>query len=218
MLSVDPVTAYESGDWRHLNRYAYAYNNPYRFTDPDGRRSREQADHAREQAKSRRQPPRTGTRIQARSSSGTRSASTTGAPSAAQPAPAQSGKGQVTSVFSGDAKPTFTYAAALGVGGKAELKEGPNNDRYSITTPALGVTAAGTWNVVTANYDFLPSQNSSPVDVGLNVGGEIGLIGVIGGGLRYTPPAKFEISINAGLGAAARVEIFEVGLTPGKLP
>ncbi|WP_235603945.1 RHS repeat-associated core domain-containing protein [Luteimonas sp. JM171] len=35
-LSVDPVTAY-GGDYRHFNRYAYAYNNPYAFTDPDGR-------------------------------------------------------------------------------------------------------------------------------------------------------------------------------------
>lgn len=36
-LSVDPVTAYQSNDWRHFNRYSYAFNNPYRFTDPDGR-------------------------------------------------------------------------------------------------------------------------------------------------------------------------------------
>jgi RHS repeat-associated protein len=36
-LSVDPVTAYDSNDWRHFNRYAYAYNNPYKFKDPDGR-------------------------------------------------------------------------------------------------------------------------------------------------------------------------------------
>lgn len=35
-LSVDPVTA-EAGDPRHFNRYAYAYNNPYKFVDPDGR-------------------------------------------------------------------------------------------------------------------------------------------------------------------------------------
>jgi uncharacterized protein RhaS with RHS repeats len=35
-LSVDPVTA-DGGDMRHFNRYAYAYNNPYSFSDPDGR-------------------------------------------------------------------------------------------------------------------------------------------------------------------------------------
>lgn len=36
-LSVDPVTAYDKGDMRFFNRYAYAFNNPHTFTDPDGR-------------------------------------------------------------------------------------------------------------------------------------------------------------------------------------
>ncbi|MGG2100494.1 RHS repeat-associated core domain-containing protein [Stenotrophomonas sp. NRRL B-14846] len=36
-LSVDPVTAQGKGDMRLFNRYAYAFNNPYTFDDPDGR-------------------------------------------------------------------------------------------------------------------------------------------------------------------------------------
>jgi RHS repeat-associated protein len=35
-LSVDPVTAYEK-PLTNFNRYAYGFNNPYKFTDPDGR-------------------------------------------------------------------------------------------------------------------------------------------------------------------------------------
>lgn len=37
-LSVDPVTA-DSAGGTNFNRYWYANNNPYRFTDPDGRTS-----------------------------------------------------------------------------------------------------------------------------------------------------------------------------------
>jgi RHS repeat-associated protein len=35
-LSVDPVVT-NANDGHHFNRYNYAYNNPYKFTDPDGR-------------------------------------------------------------------------------------------------------------------------------------------------------------------------------------
>ncbi|MCL6712580.1 hypothetical protein M8R20_36955 [Pseudomonas sp. R2.Fl] len=38
-LSVDPVTAYSSPG-ANFNRYWYANNNPYKFTDPDGRKGK----------------------------------------------------------------------------------------------------------------------------------------------------------------------------------
>lgn len=36
-LSADPVTETDNGDLRHFNRYAFGFDNPYRFVDPDGR-------------------------------------------------------------------------------------------------------------------------------------------------------------------------------------
>jgi RHS repeat-associated protein len=35
-ITPDAVTVL-GGDLRHFNRYSYAYNNPYKYTDPDGR-------------------------------------------------------------------------------------------------------------------------------------------------------------------------------------
>ena len=97
-----------------------------------------------------------------------------------------------------------------------ESKPGENNDRYSIITPALGATATETWNILTVSYDFSNSQ-STPVDFAAGIGGKFGVIGVLGGSIKYIPPGKFELNVNGGVGAAAQVEVFDAGITPGKL-
>jgi len=40
MLSRDPITAQGTGDMRMFNGYVYAFNNPYKYADPDGRQSK----------------------------------------------------------------------------------------------------------------------------------------------------------------------------------
>lgn len=37
LASTDPVAPGDRGDQRHFNRYAYSYNAPFRYVDPDGR-------------------------------------------------------------------------------------------------------------------------------------------------------------------------------------
>ena len=55
-LSVDPVTAY-SNPIGAFNRYWYANNNPYKFTDPDGRQSRDFDSISREAGTYLKTPP-----------------------------------------------------------------------------------------------------------------------------------------------------------------
>jgi RHS repeat-associated protein len=144
-LSVDPVTAY-GGDPRHFNRYPYAFNNPYRFTDPDGRRSRQ--DHQRKDwssitAKSPGAAAQMATSAHAgnlptpsRSPQGTNNSS--GATPSGATAATQETGWSASSILTGDTTVTATGVAALGVGLKAEKASGPGNDKVSVVTLRLG--------------------------------------------------------------------------------
>ena len=49
LISVDPIAA-DAGTGDNFNRYKYAMNNPYRFTDPDGRQPVQGGSHPTEDA------------------------------------------------------------------------------------------------------------------------------------------------------------------------
>ena len=219
-LSVDPVTAYEMPD-KMFNRYKYASNNPYRFTDPDGRTDR---DTKRELAQDRRSmnahpslqgSVRTiGGAVPSRgASSHAGSAKAQAASTDAAPPQGGSAKGwSASSVFTGDKTITATGVAAAGVGIKGEKISGPGNDKISIVTPALGLSATGTVNVLTIGYQW--SDKPMPVDV--SVGGGIQGGYGLGGGISLTvDPSGISLQVSGGLGAGASFDVFGIGFKPG---
>ena len=217
-LSVDPVTA-DSRTGGNFNRYWYANNSPYRFTDPDGRRSREEADHKREMVVDRRSmnahPSLRGSVAITVSSQGASSQ-----PSQAKPqqvtssVPSESNKKgwSASSIFTGDKTVTATGVAALGGGIKAEKVTGSGNDKISIVTPAAGLSATVTVNILTVGYRW--SDQPMPVDLGVG-GGVRGGYGLGAGAQLTFDPGGVSLQLNGGAGLGASVDVFGVGFKPG---
>jgi RHS repeat-associated protein len=217
-LSADPVGL--SGSGANFNRYWYANDNPYRYTDPDGRLSDCTGSHiggaacgglnlhvtyfvtppsqqyspsTSNSASSHAQAPQIRPRTESQNSG-----------SAKQP-----DKFHVDSLFSGDTKPTFTGMAAYGLGMVAHKTPGSGNDELAMTPAGLGLEATATWHLADFKFNF-SNTKTSPVFMSV-LSGRAGL-GLVGGiEIRYTPPGAFDIDITGGFGAAADAHIFDIG-------
>ncbi len=219
-LSRDPVAA-NASTGANFNRYWYANNNPYRFTDPDGRAplDKERKDFERIDRRSMTAHPSLAGSVRtvgggAISSSGKAGSSASSSTAKTGPAQSEQGKGwSGTSVFTGDKKVTFTGVAALGSGIKAEKVTGPENDKVSFVTPALGLSASGTVNLGTVRYDW--GGQSSAFDAGVSGGGIRGGLGLAGGLQLNVDSQGIELQVSGGVGAGVSADLYGIGYRPG---
>ena len=227
-LSVDPVTAYSSPIGQ-FHRYRYASSSPYRFIDPDGRAiddpERMPRDTRSITAKCLSCIVQMQTSAKGSSANGSKQANSEGraniAPIESNPPSTVSDTAQgegntgwgASSILTGDTTLTATGVAAMGIGIKGEKISGPGNDKISLTTPALGLSATGTVNLLTVGYRW--SNQSMPADVSVGGGGIRGGYGIAGGISLIFDPGGVSVQISGGVGAGASLDIFGVGYKPG---
>lgn len=118
-----------------------------------------------------------------------------------------------SSVFAGDRAITFTGVAAAGSGIKAEKVTGPANDKVSFVTPALGLSAQGTVNLVTIRYGW--GGKGSPFDAGVSGGGIRGGLGLAGGLQLNIDSQGIELQVSGGLGAGLSGDLYGIGYKLG---
>lgn len=126
---------------------------------------------------------------------------------------ASNGSGfDASSIFAGDTTLTATGVAALGIGIKGEKISGPGNDKVSLVTPALGISATGTVNLLTLGYRW----SDVPVPVDVSVGGGVrGGYGLAGGIQLTFDPGGVSLQLSGGVGGGASFDVFGVGFKPG---
>lgn len=185
-LSVDPVTA-DSTNGNNFNRYKYASNNPYRFTDPDGRMDKESRKEMQEVRAAASSPEAkaaqtgvglAGTATGAGEVASLREAKAWQAIGSTGSGPAAQGAREIADLHAGNAKTFGSAGAAISIGTGA-VEAATAND-------ASGV-GHGLFNVVVGAASALGRVNPY---VGLGVGIADSLVQFI----DYTSPVTGETS------------------------
>lgn len=208
-LSVDPITA-SGGDLRHFNRYGYAYNNPYKFFDPDGRlgctasRIASICDHGgiSDLRTSVRSPLDTGKNKQS-------GVPTNAGEQGSTSRELNSSGFSVKGLLVGKPSVVASGMAAAGVGVQATKGLYEADSSVGIVTPGLGLSSSVDVNLFKLSYRGSEAV-SAPVEVkmGLDARGHAFLGGRFSA--MYTPPSTFDLSIDAGAGAGAGFHLYEV--------
>ena len=213
-LSVDPVTA-NPANGSNFNRYKYAANNPYRFTDPDGRMDKETRRELAADRRSMRAHPSLAGSVRTvggpaigGSAGGQRIPGAKESSKVATGTPAQGG---ASDSWSEKPKPSVsaTGVAALGVG--FEVSKGLVNagDTVSLVTPALGLEAKIDGELPLAQFNFRANPVDTPVTMGFQVSGH--LIGGIGLKGTFDPGGTGQLSLTGGLGLGASFQFYSIG-------
>lgn len=179
-LSVDPINAFGTGDMRFFTRYAYGFNNPYTFMDPDGRGTCPGS--------------KRGECIQSDTYDANRSNGQTTQASSAVAQTMVSQKG-VVAVPKGGTKEKIAFVKGDGNGGhKAELASDATTGSTSRTDSATATVPEGAEAVLHGHIDGRTDGVVSPGDAGpLKSGlpngvvseGRVGVTEIVNGQLQF---------------------------------
>jgi RHS repeat-associated protein len=204
-LSADPVSANPSTGY-NFNRYWYGNNNPYKFTDPDGRISRKELEEQKERA--RRQSSSSSAKYHEKAQIPAKSLPTVANKQAPTQSTSRTGFSS-SGLLVGKPSVSATGIAAYGAG--VQVTKGIYNSDSSvgIVTPALGLSAAVDVKVIGITYKGSDASVApAEVKAGINLEGHA----IVGGrfSATYTPPSTFDVSLDAGAGLGASFHLFEV--------
>ncbi|MQP76641.1 hypothetical protein CQ393_12145 [Stenotrophomonas sp. MYb238] len=193
-LSVDPITAY-SNPVGAFNRYWYANNNPYRFTDPDGRRSWSKVvdmmlGRPVESSEQSRPIDDAASEIIGKETQGLRQAA----------GQYEIGRQAAGRVLEERVSVNAKFAASAGTGIQANKNLGGNGaDTVGWVPVGEGAYAGLTVDVKIFSVQLF--SGNSPFN--FDIGGDFGAIGSIGGSLSINPAGQVDATISFGLGGGA---------------
>jgi RHS repeat-associated protein len=173
-LSVDPVTA-DGNSGGNFNRYWYANNNPYKFTDPDGRQSQSVPFGVTPQI--------------------AESLKTQGQVAPMRAAGERAGSAAVLERTAVKAVGT----ASMGTGINAEKTlAGNSSDQVGWVPVGQGAFAGVIAELNVISVDLFDGAANSPFS--FEASGDVGFLASIGGEISLDPGGKLDISLNLGLG------------------
>ena len=185
-LSIDPVEA-DANTGTNFNRYWYANNNPYRFTDPDGRSG----------APVFVLPEGVAQLAAAMAKNPTRETAERISRGDFTPAPG------IPSQISDRLSVNATAKASLGSGFQATKNIVNGEDSVGFVSVGAGAFAGVSVDVNLISVDLGNNVIDTPFSV--EVSGDIGLGGALGGTISFDPGGKLDVDVSIGAGIGEHV-------------